>query len=562
MPPYNGSSQTHENAKEIPAVAPAAGAKTADAVATLHALVAHAMGQPSSQLGGDGQSAAPSSPQPAVDDFAGVAPDDPFQFVRDHLAARMLDGVPTIRYHHGDFLAYSGGTWRELDEQSVDDDLIGAIHTRIRCLNLEAALTIDKPPAPRRFLMADLAASKVVLRREVAVGTEPIPTWVAPGYDHPADSLIAAPNGLVPIASLVARAPVVLPPTPRHFTRTAVDYEIPAAVGEPTEWFKFLNSLWPDEPESIETLKRWFGYILSGKTHLQKILVFLGPPRSGRGTICRVLTRMLGEANVCSPTLGGLAGQFGLASLVGKSLAIVGDARVSGRTDSAVVVERLNGISGEDPQDVERKYKASRKEPIGARLMIVSNEMPRLPDASGALVARFVVLRLTESHVGREDRGLEARLMAELPAILCWSAQGLREIEAGAELGQPESGLDLLDGLDELGSPIKTFAAGCCNVGPEHTVFVDELYREWCGWCESHGHEPGSSANLGKLIRAAEPKVKKRQSTRNGRPAAKYQGIGLVGGRGPLFPEPSAVTRERDRREAEAAAAPHYDQSF
>ena len=33
---------------------------------------------------------------------------------------------------------------------------------------------------------------------------------------------------------------------------------------------------------------------------------------------------------------------------------------------------------------------------------MLSNEMPRLPDTSGALASRFIVLRLTESFYGKE----------------------------------------------------------------------------------------------------------------------------------------------------------------
>jgi putative DNA primase/helicase len=60
--------------------------------------------------------------------------------------------------------------------------------------------------------------------------------------------------------------------------------------------------------------------------------------------------------NVAGPTLSSLSGDFGLAPLLGKSLAVVSDARLSGR-NSSVVVERLLAISGEDTITVNRKYR-------------------------------------------------------------------------------------------------------------------------------------------------------------------------------------------------------------
>src|SRR4029079_19800526 len=131
---------------------------------------------------------------------------------------------------------------------------------------------------------------------------------------------------------------------------------------------------------SIETLQEFAGYSLTGETRLQKIPLLLGPTRSGKGTIVRVLTAMLGAANVCAPTLSGLATNFGLWSLIGKQLAIISDARLSGRTDQATVVERLLAISGEDSITIDRKNMAPITQRLTTRIWILTNELPRLSD--------------------------------------------------------------------------------------------------------------------------------------------------------------------------------------
>ena len=84
-----------------------------------------------------------------------------------------------------------------------------------------------------------------------------------------------------------------------------------------------------------------FGYLLTSDTRLQKMFLIVGPKRSGKGTIARVLKALLGVANVAGPTLSGLGTNFGLAPLVGKPLAIISDARLSGRADQQVIAERL-----------------------------------------------------------------------------------------------------------------------------------------------------------------------------------------------------------------------------
>jgi putative DNA primase/helicase len=142
-------------------------------------------------------------------------------------------------------------------------------------------------------------------------------------------------------------APELLDLTPLFFNRVAVPFEYEPTAPEPVRWLQFLNQLWPDDPESIAALQEFFGYVLSGRTDLHKILLLIGPTRSGKGTIARVLAALLGKGNVAGPTLASLGTNFGLSPLLGKPLAVVSDARLAGGNVHQVV-ERLLSISGED----------------------------------------------------------------------------------------------------------------------------------------------------------------------------------------------------------------------
>src|SRR6516165_7424462 len=110
--------------------------------------------------------------------------------------------------------------------------------------------------------------------------------------------------------------------------------------------------------------------------------------------------------------------RVGLAPLISKRVAIISDARLAGRTDQHAIAERLLSISGEDTITVDRKFREARTGRLQTRFVILSNELPRLADASGALAGRFIVLVLVNSFYGREDLGLFDRLIAELPGIL------------------------------------------------------------------------------------------------------------------------------------------------
>ena len=115
-----------------------------------------------------------------------------------------------------------------------------------------------------------------------------------------------------------------------------------------------------------------------------------GPAASGKGTIARVIAALLGAASVASPTLASLGSNFGLWPLIGKTAAIIGDARLGGRSDIAQVVERLLSISGEDMQTIDRKHREPWTGKLSTRITIISNEPPRFTDAGDALPSRML----------------------------------------------------------------------------------------------------------------------------------------------------------------------------
>ena len=261
---------------------------------------------------------------------------------------------------------------------------------------------------------------------------------------------------------------------------------------------------------------------------MQKIFLVVGPKRSGKGTIGRVLTAMLGKGNVASPTLSSMSNQFGLQSLIGKPLAIIADARLSGRTDQAAIAERLLSISGEDGQTVPRKYLSDWHGRLPTRFLIMTNELPRLADASGALASRFIVLTLDRSFFGQENNLLTAELLTELPGILCWAIDGWERLQKLGRIESPQSSADAIGELLDLGSPISAFIRDRCLTGPSHSIACDDLYNGWRNWCDSEGRDhPGTKQSFGRDLRAAVPYIKRRRPREAGERIRVYEGITL-----------------------------------
>jgi putative DNA primase/helicase len=256
--------------------------------------------------------------------------------------------------------------------------------------------------------------------------------------------------------------------------------------------------------------------------------MLVGPTRSGKGTIARVLESLIGRANVVGPTLASFESNFGLAPLLGKSVAIIADARLSGRVDQSKIVERLLSISGEDSLTVDRKHREPITGKIPARLMLISNELPRLAESSGALANRMIVVKLTKSFLGHEDTTLTDKLKAELPGILLWAIAGWQRLRERGHFIQPEAGRELADELKDLSSPIGLFVRECCLVGPAHRVAVDDIYSAWCDWCKSNGRDhPGTKQTFGRDLRSALPEIRVVQRRDTTSVVRVYEGVSV-----------------------------------
>ena len=241
----------------------------------------------------------------------------------------------------------------------------------------------------------------------------------------------------------------------------------------------------------------------------------------------RVLGGLLGKANVAAPTLASLATNFGLQPLINKQAAIISDARMGGRTDHQVIAERLLSISGEDAITIDRKYRETWTGQLPVRFVVLTNEIPRISDASGALSSRFIVLRLTKSFLEKEDHGLSLRLFRELPGILNWALDGLDRLLKRGFFLAPRSGWDDVRQLQDLASPVAAFVRDKCVLDHKTRIPVHRLYLAYKEWCESEGGQPSSKQTFGRDLKAAFPNVKLREGSK-GAGRRFYSGMALV----------------------------------
>ncbi len=255
--------------------------------------------------------------------------------------ACLTDGLLTLHHWRGGWWVWRQSYWVEAEDRAVRSLLYRFTEKAVYPAGKDAA-----PWAPNRRKIGDLIEALAAIC--ILPADRDQPSWLD---DRSMGAVVSLANGLLEVEGRR-----LLPHTPQFFNQTSVPFAYEPGAPEPTRWLKFLNELWPGEPDAIKLLGEWFGYVISGRLDLQKIFLNVGPTRGGKGVIARILTALIGRPNVAGPTLNSLGGEFGLAPLIGKPLAVISDARFAGR-DSSTVIERLLSISGEDTLTVNRKYR-------------------------------------------------------------------------------------------------------------------------------------------------------------------------------------------------------------
>ncbi|MCS5596729.1 MAG: phage/plasmid primase, P4 family [Alphaproteobacteria bacterium] len=408
---------------------------------------------------------------------------------------RSEDGDINLLRTQGQWFHHEGKCYKEASEETI--------RATVRHY-LDGALKVNKDGdlIPFHPTMAQINAVTDALKSSSLIEGLSPPTWIGE-HDKQAVDFISMDNGIfhVPSRTLAKH-------TPDYFTLNTLPYPYKES-GEPKEFLKFLDSVWPDDQESINTLQEMFGYLLVANVSLHKMFLLKGPKRSGKGTIGRLLKMLLGASNVCGPSLKSFSKDFGLQPCIGKLAAIVPDARIGRQSDKQAIVENLLMISGGDNISVPRKHIEDWDGQLPTRIVVLTNETPQLGDASGALASRFIVLEMKVSFFGREDLNLEDRLMSELPQIFNWALDGLKRLNARGRFIQPQSAMDTVCELESLNSPLIDFVNTHCVLGVEHHVPKYQLFNvAYKLWCTEQGISfPKVLGNFSKDLLAAFPQI-------------------------------------------------------
>ncbi|MFG2848980.1 phage/plasmid primase, P4 family [Kitasatospora sp. NPDC048296] len=189
-------------------------------------------------------------------------------------------------------------------------------------------------------------------------------------------------------------------------------------------WLAFLESSQPGDQEMHTFLQRLAGYAVTGSTREECLAFFYGSGRNGKGVFTETLGKVFAavttaqEAEFWEKQRNGRNGSL-VAKLHGARL-VLSSEMTAARLDEAFV--KL--FTAADLLTANQKYKPAYDFTPTALLIMSGNDKPTIRGTDEGIWRRFRCVPWDESFVGREDKGLKTRLLAEAEGTAAWVVAG------------------------------------------------------------------------------------------------------------------------------------------
>lgn len=396
-----------------------------------------------------------------------------------------VGGFQHLLFFRGHFWEYYGERWEKRDRRWMRHRLFQELEDAVVMKTVrteEGTKQVGVRFAPDTKKVDNVLDALESLP-EICRDYKTIPAWLKGHSSKPdPESLIGFADVLVPVGP---EPRVTLPRDPTWFDPCVVPVSYDPAAQCPV-WRRCLGQ-WGRGSELWETLlRRWFGYCLMNHRRYSKWLLMKGKPRAGKGTIAKVLERLIGPAGFNSARGEQLKGDFNLMGFESSRVLSITEMDCEDKRIVTNMSALIKILVGGDPQNIPVKFQPPLMNVIiPAAPMVQANRVPRLPDIGGGVSTKMLILPFHWSALDpgqKLDHRLDQKLLEELPGIAAWAVCGARELEAGLGFPVLEEAEEDLEEYRLENSPMDVFLDECFVRDPNGFVSTSLLESTWEQW--------------------------------------------------------------------------------
>lgn len=249
--------------------------------------------------------------------------------------------------------------------------------------------------------------------------------------------------------------------------------------------------------DQLDDLEETLAQMLDPSRRATKAAFLFGQPRSGKSTVLRVASEMVGDQHTSAVSLDQMSNdRFASANMYGARLNVVGEVAASHLED----ISLFKKLTGEDKVHADRKFGKQFSFTSQALHVFSANTLPTVGEGSRAYTERVRPFHFPHTYAGREDPAVEERIVSELPGILVrWVAAWRRRRERGHWL---ETSALVRTEFDRRSDRVRLFLDEACTVGGGFAT-ATELVQAFKVYAEANGGRPIGRTKLAERLEHA-----------------------------------------------------------
>jgi len=268
-------------------------------------------------------------------------------------------------------------------------------------------------------------------------------------------------------------------------------------------WNAFIARIIPDHPTQL-FLQTWFGYVLTGDTGEQQMLIAHGKGANGKSTMMDTIQYIMGDYGLTLPIQtfmfderrrGGDATPD-LARLPGGRLVTASEPEVGQRLSESVVKQ----ITGGEKMTARNLHESFFEFMPSFKLVLSVNIKPNIRGQDEGIWRRILLVPFDQYIPPEErDKRLAEKLKAEASGILNWLLDGYRLWrERGLVL--PESVKRATEEYRTESDPVGEFMRTATVRETGGSVQATRLYQIYTKWAGANGISPVSGTSFGRRL--------------------------------------------------------------
>ena len=283
--------------------------------------------------------------------------------------------------------------------------------------------------------------------------------------------------------------------TPEYFVTNPIPYGI--GESEKTPEIDKLFTEWVGE-ENIQKLFEITAYALLADYPLHRVFCLNGEGRNGKGSFLNLLTKFIGESNLCSTDFDVLTTRpFEAAKLYKKLVCIMGEINSSIFKRTSL----FKKLTGADLIGFEFKGKDGFDDYNYAKLIIATNKLPESTDKTVGFYSRWLIVDFPNRFKEKPNL-LNIIPEEEYSNLAKKSIKIIKELLEKGEFYKEGNIEERTKRYEERASPIREFLKTCCELQDASETPFWELYADYAAYLDERGFRKASKRELSNLMKA------------------------------------------------------------